>query len=233
MSIISPIIVDPCNYDKVTAAAECIKLINSFCDFNSIPKPEINMNSKIYGYGQFTHRTNKIDFNLKKCKVPVKAPGYSWSYTGYKADLTVAGVIAHEVGHYIDFLKGNKKELFSVSSRRNAAEVLKVIIPEKSITSYSGNGDQYHVLSETIAESMKLFILNPDLLREGRPLAYKLMTDVYGLKPVVHLSWQEVLVNANEKLIKSTTNWIKNKSKRLGPKEKDMLTQVNNELLIG
>src|SRR5690606_20140853 len=42
-----------------------------------------------------------IFVNLKKSRVPTKAPGFQWSYTGYKADVTAPGVLAHELGHYV------------------------------------------------------------------------------------------------------------------------------------
>lgn len=45
----------------------------------------------------------QIQLNLSSCRTPIGVPGFSWSYTGYKADLTPAGVLSHEVGHYIDF----------------------------------------------------------------------------------------------------------------------------------
>jgi hypothetical protein len=226
MNEISPVIVDPYNYDKRISAIESIELINNFCEFNNIPKPKIEIQNNSRNFGSYYMRSNKIVVNLKKSRCPVRIPGRAWSYTGYKSDLTIGGVIAHEMGHYIDYLKGRKagyREFYSMSCKENAAEIIEMILSEPAITSYSGNGPQSHRIPETIAESMKLFILNPDLLRKGRPKAYRIMTEVYGLKPVVHKSWEEILINADVKLTNAAGNWIKQKTVKL-------TTEMQNEL---
>jgi hypothetical protein len=165
------------------------KIIN-FCDANNIKIPRIkSTNQHVYGYYSWSSKC--IHINISRCRTPVKTPGYSWSYTGYKADLTVAGVIAHETGHYVD----NELKLPSRSMR-------KYIKGEKEVSSYEPN------LSEVFAESMKLMILNPDLLRVGRPKRYKFITETCGLQPAIFDDWQTVLQNAHPKLVNAAKKWI-------------------------
>jgi len=62
--------------------------------------------------------------------------------------------------------------------------------------------------SEAFAEAMKLFILNPDLLRAGRPLRYRFVTEVLSFRPVHDLSWREVLRHAHPKFFTAADQWI-------------------------
>ena len=132
--------------------------------------------------------------NLAKCSVPVKTPGHSWSFTGYKADMTPAGVLAHEIGHYTDFL------FKWISRKREWKSILK---KEKKVSSYEPNAQ------EAFAESMKVFILNSDLLKTGRPLRYNFIRNIVNIQPVIESPWKEVLKNAHPKIISAASNWIK------------------------
>jgi hypothetical protein len=165
-------------------------LIQQFCTVNNIPVPKFVVNNRTDCFGFYRRGTNTITVNEKLCKTPVKTPGFTWSYTGYKADLTVAGVWAHEFGHYVDNV------LQQISSKMN-------VKGESNVSSYEPNN------SERFAESMKLFILNPDLLKQGRPKRYEFLTKICGLKPVINDVWEIVLGNAHEKLITATRNWVK------------------------
>ena len=105
--------------------------------------------------------------------------------------MTGAGVIAHETGHYVDSLL-----------KMPSLHIQKYIRGERAVSSYEPN-DQ-----EVFAESMKLFILNPYLLRQGRPLRYEFLKSL-GLEPVIADCWQDVLMHAHPKLIAAAKNWIK------------------------
>ena len=167
-------------------------VVESFCALNDMPSPKIKLVSRTRDYGYYKWGGSTVCINEKLVRVPVKTPGFSWSYTGYKADLTGAGVIAHETGHYVDCLL-----------RLPSRDMIKSVKGESCVSAYEPNAQ------ETFAESMKLFILNPDLLRTGRPLRYAFLTSL-GLQPVIVDRWQDVLIHAHPKLIAAAINWIKN-----------------------
>jgi hypothetical protein len=167
-------------------------LIIRFCEINGLQFPEFSVNDKLPYFGHYVHNSKKIVICLKKAKSPIKTPGFSWSYTGYKADLTAAGIWAHEFGHYVDFYLLNQ-----ISKKMKNA-----IKGESKVSSYEPNA------AECFAESMKLFVLNPDLLKQGRPKRYKFLTETCGLRPVITDKWNVVLGNAHEKLISAAANWI-------------------------
>jgi hypothetical protein len=166
------------------------KILSQFCQYNGIPVPNIKNTKSKNLYGYYKWGSSTIWLNITRCRTPVNVPGYTWSYTGYKSDLTVAGVLAHECGHYIDD-RLNKP----------SKQISRFVKGEKSVTSYEP--DNY----EVFAESMKLFILNPDLLRHGRPKRYEYITSL-GLKPLILDSWDVVLTYAHPKLIASAKNWM-------------------------
>lgn len=67
---------------------------------------------------------------------------------------------------------------------------------------------------ERFAESMKLFLSNPDLLKKSCPKRYEFLIKTIGLIPVVKDSWEQVFKNNNmheryydavKKRIKKTT----------------------------
>jgi hypothetical protein len=165
--------------------------VNAFCTHNDLCPPKIKNATRTRDYGYYTWGSSTIFVNERLVRVPVKTPGFSWSYTGYKADLTGAGIIAHETGHYVDCM-------LKMPSHR----IKKIVKGEKCVSSYEPNAQ------EVFAESMKLFILNPDLLRQGRPLRYEFLKSL-GLEPVIADSWQNVLIHAHPKLIAAAKNWIK------------------------
>ena len=168
----------------------CVEIITQFCQFNNIPFPKIIIENRLPYHGMYDGSTQNIYVNVKTAKTPVKTPGFAWSYTGYKADLTPAGILAHEFGHYVDhYLKYISKKM--------------KLVKESAVSSYEPNQ------SERFAESMKLFILNPDLLKTGRPQRYQFLTQKCNLKPVIVDEWNIVLGNAHEKLITAAKNWIK------------------------
>mgnify|MGYP003345775839 CR=1 FL=1 len=202
----NPLIVDPHNYDRKIAYEQAKKQCQEFLGSNKLREPgqwatEMPMKKYQRNFGLYNHsRGGSVCVNLKKSRPPVKTPGFQWSYTGYKSDLTAPGILAHEVGHHIDavFLK----ELSRDDRRSTWATWDRIRRNEPRVSSYEPND------SEAFAESMKLFILNPDLLRTGRPLRYKFLTKALQLVPVHDLSWQQILVNAHPKLHAAARKWM-------------------------
>lgn len=165
-------------------------IVDAFCTHNGLNPPKIKNATRTRDYGYYKWGSTTIHVNEKLARVPVKTPGFSWSYTGYKADLTGAGIIAHETGHYVDCM-------LKYPSR----DIKKAVHGERCVSSYEPNS------YEIFAESMKLFILNPNLLQAGRPKRYEFLIAL-SLIPVITDSWEEVLTHAHPKLISAAKNWI-------------------------
>jgi hypothetical protein len=167
-----------------------LMLLKKFCRINHIKEPQVICRDGLGSYGLYDR--GEIFIDIKACRPPVKTPGFRWSYTGYKADLTPAGVIAHELGHHVD-------SRLKKPSRKMSTD------GEKKVSSYEPNR------SEAFAESMKLFLLNPDLLYEGRPKRYQFLRESCGLSPVIIEEWRVMLFHAHPRLLTAAKGWIKRK----------------------
>ena len=168
------------------------ELLEKFIKANKLKSPKVYINFALPYCGMYTYKINKIKINLSKCVLPTTTPGFKWSYPGYKADLTPIGVLSHELGHYVH-------HILDV----NFKEYRKFIKGEKRVSSYEPN------IEETFAESFKVFLTNPDLLKRGRHLRYSYLTEVLNLKPVISESYESVLSFAHEKFISAAQNWSK------------------------
>jgi hypothetical protein len=211
-------IVDPYNYDLEQTFKDSVTLIKEFCNVNDIPYPKLDLRDNNIGtFGTFNHKTNLITLYPRNAKTPVKVPGYKWSYTGYKADCTLPGVFAHEFGHYLDSYLATK--MFNQKSAYTSLDkTMQFILDyEKPVSGYIDRFTNKRAkMSEAFAEVMKLFILNPDLLKQGRPKSYEMIISL-GIVPVVTEEWTEILKNAHPKLISAANSWIK--AKKAGTKK--------------
>lgn len=200
-----PFIADPTTYDKTTAYTAAVTLCREFLDLNSLAHPEyvptpgpVRGVWKDRGLYVPTHGTvpARVYVDLKKSRPPTRTPGFSWTFPGSKADLTAVGVTAHETGHHVHALLG----LADVS------KIAKALFRHEAAVS----GYEPHV-GESIAEAFRLFILNPQLLREGRPFRWNFMVDVLGLEPLHDMPWRQVLVHAHPRLVKALEGWMTRK----------------------
>jgi hypothetical protein len=204
-----PFTVDPATYDKRQAYDAALAYVKAFLDLNGIApvaeyltEPDDTKqppgNNPWHDKGWYWCGT--LFVNLKKTRTPVKVPGFQWSFTGYKADLTAPGVLAHEVGHHVHFEIDRKREehYYTLQLLEHIASVRHA---EPAVSGYEPN------LYEVFAEAMRLFILNPTLLAEGRPKRYSLLIGL-GLKPLHQAPWREVLQHAHPKIIAATEKWI-------------------------
>jgi hypothetical protein len=184
------LIVDPYNYNKLEFYNKTIKLSNYFCEINGLEIPKVIIDETINSTGLYVNKKycsdgeSKIYIAFKKCRFPVKKPGFQWSFTGYKSDKTVSGVICHELGHHFHF--SNNIKVF--------IEEFNKLKGEDYLTSYHPN------TSEDIAESIRLFILNPDLLKKLRPKRYFKLLDL-GLKQITNYYWADILKFAPKEII--------------------------------
>lgn len=180
---------DPHNYDRDTLWRQALVLCQAFCEENAIEAPRIVTRTRTQHHGYWTSE-GRIVVNLERCLPPTKTPAYAWSFPGYKADLTVAGVLAHELGHHAEDDSGITARDWRVYTNG-----------EPPPTSYAPN---WH---EDFAESMKIFVLNPDLLRIGRPRRYEALAAVFT--PTVQVSWQEVLKFAHPRYTAAVASWAR------------------------
>jgi len=134
--------------------------------------------------------------NLAKCAQPVLKPGARrWSYPCWKTDRTPMGVVAHEVGHHVSAAFRTSRKIPLICG------MWRIAARGKRVTGYEP------CLEEAIAETLRLFILNPALLEAAIPSRYTFLTDVLGLKPSEPRDWQEVLGN-HAGYVQAGERWI-------------------------
>lgn len=133
--------------------------------------------------------------NLAKCAQPILNPGFRrWSYPCWKTDRTPMGVVAHEVGHHVSASLR--------SSQKIIREKWNVAARGKRVTGYEPCPE------EAMAETLRMFILNPTLLEAAIPRRYTFLIDVLGLRPSESRNWQEVLGNYPEYVV-AGAHWIR------------------------
>jgi hypothetical protein len=179
-------------------------LSQNFCENNNIPIPEYRI-KELDSTGLYlpqTHTKNaQILVNLGVTANPVENPGHMrWSHPAWKTDRTAFGVVLHETGHHIDQILINKSLWGSYPSDRSSwLEVKK----GKRISGYEPNS------SEAFAETMRLFIGNPDLLKLAIPSRYNYLCQVLKLQPVVAMDYKTAIGNSN--YFAAADKWITNK----------------------
>lgn len=143
-------------------------------------------NGRIQGTGTGLYYEGTVFVNVEVTALPVKRPGMrNWSYPGYKVDRTAIGVVAHEVGHYVEeWLRRHNR--IDLSWGKKWIDLIQS--SKKMVSGYEPVPD------EAWAESMRLFVLNPDLLRRGIPARYRFIRDL-GLKRSILDEWDVVLDN--------------------------------------
>jgi len=205
----APFVVDPTNYDKFVAIRDAAHYVESFLDLNGIarvreyllvPDPSKKPPGKNPWHDNGWYWNGVLFVNINRARPPTKTPGFAWSFTGFKADMTAPGILAHETGHHIHF-EINKR--IDVKHQQVLINNLKLIAKhELPVSGYEPNP------YEVMAEMCRLFILNPNLLRVGRPIRYVFLTQVLKLQPSHDVPWRDVLRNAHPKIISAAESWI-------------------------
>lgn len=171
---------------------EGINIINKFCELNNIPIPKISFTTdkheKFHGF--YVWNSSEITIIINRCTKPALNPGFKWSFPHYFVDRTVLGVICHEFGHYLH-------EYLGFPRMKKLGE---------PITGYEP--DVY----ERFAETIRIFLTNPDLLKQYNKKRYDFLTIDLKLIPIHDIDWKLQLNkygNVNEKYIKACENRIK------------------------
>lgn len=155
-----------------------IEYVKQFCELNNVRRPTIVTNQQDYFLyhgcaGYFDGKIIRV--YERNCANEAKKPGFSWSHRHYFVDREPCGVVCHEFGHYLHHLLTDGK----------------LTLPkENPISGYEP--DKY----ERFAETVKLFITNPDLLKQYCPKRYETLTKKLGLKPIINEPWEMVMRNA-------------------------------------
>jgi len=163
-------------------------LSQDFCINNDIPVPEYKIQS-LDSTGLYIPATHtkkaQILVNIDVTANPVENPSHMrWSHPGWKTDRTPFGVVLHETGHHIEKIT-RQKGLWK------AYNWTVISLRGKKVSGYEPDD------SEAFAETMRLFIGNPDLLRRAIPERYNYLCQVLGLQPIVSLDYKTAIGNNN------------------------------------
>lgn len=165
-----------------------LERLRDFCRANSLPSPagvnvlpESEWRFRVCAYYR---PESGINLCLEKCALPCpEAMSRLWSWPGSSVDRTPYGVLAHELGHHVDWHESEVKERYygnySYDLCRHSGE--------PSLTGY-GVGEDH----EWFAEMFRLFVTNHALLRWLRPRTWALLVDE-GWEPVGGNDWVEEL----------------------------------------
>lgn len=166
--------------------------ISLWCELNDVAPPTIVESEEPRAYGTCAYyRDDVIYISINACAAPGRA-GRAWSWPGYVVDRTPYGVLAHELGHHVDYEHGAAGGFLSHVWRP---------LDMKPLTSYAPNDNEW------FAELFRLFVTNPDLLRRVRPNIADLFFEQWVARAETR-PWQEVLADS-ERHLKAAANKIK------------------------
>jgi hypothetical protein len=162
-----------------------------FLELNNIPIPfyvnkDLSYESDRKTTGLYSPNDNTVYVDLSATAKPVQSPRMrSWSWPGYKIDRTPQGVVLHETGHHVEY--------WLLKQRAFDSKQWKSIITgeRRPVSGYEPN---HH---EAFAETMRLFIGNPNLLRHGCPQRYFFCNVMLGLRQSETRDYLTVIANPN------------------------------------
>lgn len=150
-----------------------INRIEEFCKRNGVPVPPIHVIHKkswrvsacAYYRPEGTSRLETgICICLEYCAHPAtQDQARNWNWPGSTTDREPYGVLCHELGHHCDWWKGERKWEYGSEYHLQVMQAAQ----EEPLTSYHPNP------AEWFAEMFRLFVSNPDLLRQVRPRTYR------------------------------------------------------------
>lgn len=160
-------------------------IIKEFCSLNTIKTPICCIDNNIEEYGVFyTKHKRKIFLNFNKCKASSKRISSSTI-----REKTITGVLIHEFAHLLHY------NLFYSQLNSSFKKLKEPLIHFREMD-----------IEEDIAESIRLFILNPSLLHEGRPKRYKILSKYFNHSLMPHYTEQFKDITNKDLLI--INKWI-------------------------
>jgi hypothetical protein len=169
---------------KLNEYKDAKSIIKSFCVLNNIKLPICKINNDINYLGEYlikSNKSNSIYINLNKCKKSTKL-----NTSALIKDKTISGVLIHEFAHYLHYV------YFYNLLNKKFKNLKEPLIHYFEID-----------IEEDIAESIRLFITNPTLLKEGRPKRYKILNDLF--KPILYTHYSGLIHSKQNKYL---INWI-------------------------
>lgn len=186
-------------FDRDAAFADAVARCTVMCEANGVVVPTFRDSTRLGYFGMYVPSRRAVLVHVARTRVPTRTPGFSWSYPGYKADLTVLGVTAHELGHHFD-------AMLRYPSSRSRWYIATSVTAR--VSSYEPSA------SESWAESFKLYVTNPSLLAEGRPERYEVIRSlVPSIVETRH--WREVLADAHPRFHSAAERWIAQRPRRI------------------
>lgn len=168
----------------------------------------ISKDNRRQGAGTGLYYDGHVFVNIPVCAVPRTKPFMqSWSWPGWKTDRTAYGVVAHEVGHHVEVVHTRER----VRGYKDLIYAWKKGLSEHRKERVSGYEP---VPSEAWAETLRLFILNPDLLRKACPWRYDFVfgCGLRALPSLLRKGWKRVLNNEN--YCEAAERWIERGRKK-------------------
>ena len=173
------------------------ELMHEFCEANALAPPHVAAHPRErwrVASACAYYRPTLISICPDRCS-SIGAAGMAWSYPGYKIDRTPYGVVQHELGHPVDYLRSKVKGAYG----GDFSVKLREITGEEKISGYCPNDWEW------FAEIFRLYVTNSDLLRIMRPRTYAKLKDIY--RPVVDAPWRVVLKSAPERTIEMAARY--------------------------
>ena len=175
------------------------KLCEKFCEENDIEDPDytiVSNRTRNGNSGRYIIHSMELIVWVENCAAPVTNPGNRrWSYPGYKTDRTPYGVICHELGHHVWCDMVGHPEMQRMWAAKARAT--------KKVSSYEPSKE------ESFAETMRLFLTNPDLLRRAFYPRWEYLTAGLELIPAETRDYLEVLADAPEGIINAARKLVR------------------------
>lgn len=155
----------------------------------------------VQGTGTGLYYRGTIFVNVPVTALPVTNPhAQHWSFPCWKIDRTAMGVVAHELGHHCQYILQQRGKINDEHGEQWRC-LIQSRYGRKRVSGYEP------VPSEANAETLRLFILNPDLLKRAIPGRYEYVTRIMGLKPSEQRTWKQVL-HHHPAYVKQGIHWI-------------------------
>lgn len=169
-----------------------------FCYLNNHHSPKITISNTIQAPARYFIKSDEIKINIDKCEY-IKDSKYG-NFIASPNDCSVGGAMCHEIGHFCH------ESLTDDSRERMESWFEDALLKEKAVNPYASSN-----VHEDVAETFRLFIMNPDLLKIGRPIRYNIMQQKLNYKPIHNVPYTSVLKHADSKILTKCEDWIKQK----------------------